>query len=82
MKTYQVSVIQTVLVTIDETKFTEEWMKEFRSCMYPFNTIEDHVKHIARNHEHDYVEGYDYEDLSIKRELVSESEEFEGEVIE
>lgn len=82
MKTYQVQVIQTVLVTIDETKFTEEWMEEFSSCMYPFNTIEEHVKHIARNYEYRHIEGYDYDDLRIKCELVSESEEFEGEVIE
>lgn len=82
MKTYQVQVIQTVLVTIDETKLTKEWMKDFRSYMYPFHTIEDHVKHIARNHEYRYIGGYDYDDLGIKCEMVSESEEFEGEVIE
>jgi hypothetical protein len=69
-------------VTIDETKFTDEWMKEFRSYMYNFQTIEDHVKHIARNLGDPNLEGYSYDELGIKCELVSESEEFEGEYIE
>lgn len=36
-----------VKVTVDESKFTPEFMAEFREYFYPFKTVEDHIRHIA-----------------------------------
>ena len=48
MKRFTVMVAQTVSVDVDESKFTEEWMAEFRESFYPFHCVEDHVKHLAQ----------------------------------
>lgn len=69
MTVYQVEVTQLVSVTLDETKFDETFMQEFRDSFYPFMDIEDHAKHIAQLHARglidiegrnptDFVEGY------------------------
>lgn len=44
----RVSVCQTVKVTIDETKFDEAFLAEFRQHFYQFHSIEDHIKHLAQ----------------------------------
>src|SRR5690606_17976566 len=56
-------VTQEIVVSIDTAKFTEEFMAEFRESFYPFNTVDDHMEHIAQlaargiwNGE--FVEGY------------------------
>ena len=63
MKTYQTTVERDIEITIDETKFTPQFMKDFRDSFYPFETIEDHVEFLAgvinngmRSNE--FVEGY------------------------
>lgn len=48
MKKFSTEVKQFVDVTLDETKFTEEWMAEFRSSFYPLTTVEDHAEHLAQ----------------------------------
>lgn len=48
MKSFKVIVTQTVTVKLDETKFDEDFMSEFRASFYPFYEIEDHAKHIAQ----------------------------------
>ena len=68
MKTYNIEVRQTVRVTLDETKFTPEFMEEFRASFYQFHDIEDHAEHVAQlaargihDFGHDrteFVEGY------------------------
>jgi hypothetical protein len=65
MKKYCVTVEIGVEVTLDETKFTEEWMKEFRDDFYPIYDMEGHAKHIAQmaargiyNEGSTFVEGY------------------------
>jgi hypothetical protein len=67
MITKMVEVTHMVAVTLDETKFDDAFMREFRDCMYPFNTIEEHMKHLAimysRGHisfGHPLIEGYGY----------------------
>ena len=57
MKTYKVEVVQLVEVTLDETKFTEEFMEEFRESFFPFFDIEDHAEHIAQLHARDVYQG-------------------------
>jgi len=43
-----VTVTQSVRITYDESKFTEEWMAEFRSYMYSFETIDNHLKYLSQ----------------------------------
>lgn len=43
------AVVETELsIEVDETKFTEEWMAEFRKSFYQFYTVQDHVEHLAQ----------------------------------
>lgn len=48
MKTFQVEVTQIVTVVVDETKFDEAFMEEFRASFYQFDTLEEHVEHLAQ----------------------------------
>ena len=48
MITKRVRVTQEVTVTVDETKFTPEFMAEFRASFFPFDTLEEHVEHLAQ----------------------------------
>lgn len=43
-----VTVSQQVEVEIDETKFTPEFLAEFRSSFYQFDTVDEHVGHLAQ----------------------------------
>lgn len=58
----EVTRTSTVEVEIDEDEFDEKFMEEFRSYMYDFDTIEDHVRHLAqlaaRESASGFVEGY------------------------
>ena len=60
----QVDVITRVKVTVDETKFTPQFMEEFRQSFYPFDTIDEHIRHLAQlfareiADETDFIEGY------------------------
>lgn len=48
MKKFRVTVTQEVVVELDETKFDETFMREFRESHYPFSTLERHAEHIAQ----------------------------------
>lgn len=48
MITKQVEVVQLVEVTVDETKFTPEFMAEFRESFYDYSTVNDHIEHLAQ----------------------------------
>ena len=53
MKTMQFEVRQTVTVSLDETKFTPEFMEEFNSMIFDAGTVEDgalveHGQHLAQ----------------------------------
>jgi hypothetical protein len=68
-----------VYVTVDESKFTEDSMEEFRKHFFPFYTIDDHIEHLGYNHianhvdENSFIEGYGpAEDFGIKFSLISE----------
>lgn len=52
-----------VRVTVDETKFTEAFMAEFRRSFFPFDTIEEHIEHLGQlaargEMRSDFIEGY------------------------
>ncbi len=68
-----VEVKQYVEVEIDETKFTEDFMKEFRNVFYNFHDIEDHIMHLAQLHcrgiadNYSFIEGYgEAKEMGIK----------------
>ncbi len=65
MKKYSVEVIQLINITIDESKFTPEFMKDFNSYMFEFKGVEEHIKFIVEkfadgtvSSENDFLEGY------------------------
>lgn len=67
MKTFTMEVTQTVVVSLDEAKFDDDFMQEFRESFYPFWSLEDHAAHIAqlvargladRDRPSEFVEGY------------------------
>ena len=52
-----------VEVEVDASKFTEEFMTEFRDSFYPFYDVDDHVCHIAQLKARgllnpEFIEGY------------------------
>lgn len=61
-----VSVTQVVSVTVDETKFTNEFLAEFRRDFYRFHTLDDHIEHLGQLYARglfngmpdEFVEGY------------------------
>lgn len=77
-----VDITQTIRVTIDETKFNESFMKEFREVYYNFMTISDHIKHLAQLYSRgvvsndDFIEGYGLtDDMGIKFETIDQEQE-------
>ena len=84
MKHANVKVEFVVRVSIDETKFTPEFMQEFRDSFYPFEIIEEHLEHLAQlfvrghfdNCPGEFIEGYgDRENMSIYAEVINQYEE-------
>jgi hypothetical protein len=67
VKIFHVEVRSYVEVRLDETKFTPEFMQEFRDSFYPFMTLKAHAEHLAQlaarelipeNSPEAFVEGY------------------------
>lgn len=63
--TKTVVVRQDVEVTVDESKFTPQFMESFRRHFYGFQTIDEHIDHIAQARARgliqssaDFLEGY------------------------
>ncbi|WP_323034550.1 hypothetical protein [Pararhodobacter sp.] len=65
--TKTVEVRQIISVTVDEDKFSEQFMEEFRASFYPFFDLDDHIQHLAQLTARDiitewpkdqFVEGY------------------------
>ena len=76
-----VAVTQVVEVEVDETKFTEEWMKEWRQSFYPFRSLNRHIEHIAQLEargglSEDFTEGYGpLAEMGIKAKVIDQTEE-------
>ena len=47
MTTFEVQTTTTVKVTLDETKFTPEFMAEFRDGFYKFHTLKEHAEFLG-----------------------------------
>ena len=43
-----VEVTQLVEVEVPESLFTEQFMEEFRQQFYPFETVEEHFRHLGQ----------------------------------
>lgn len=58
----RVRVTQLVTIQVDETKFTPEFMEEFRASHYRFHSLDQHIEHLgqlaARGGLSDFTEGY------------------------
>lgn len=48
MKKFRVVVEQEIEVTLDETKFTQEFMEEFQRGFFPFYSLAEHAEHIGQ----------------------------------
>jgi hypothetical protein len=48
MRTFHIEVSQLVEVRLDETKFTDAFMAEFRAGFFPIEDLEGHAEHIAQ----------------------------------
>lgn len=84
--TKTVVVSQTVEVTLDESKFTPEFMAEFKRSFYEFDTIDEHRKHLAQLHarglcdDFSFIEGYGRaQDMGIGFSISDGEEEIKGE---
>ena len=71
-----VEIVHTFEVTVDETKFTDEFLEEFNSTMYYIEDIDGHIKNLAClaaygniDGSTNFVEGYgDLKEMGIKIE--------------
>ena len=71
METYRAKVVFDVEITLDETKFDESFLSEFREGFYQFDDVKEHVEHLAqleaRGLLEDFTEGYGpIKDMGIK----------------
>lgn len=72
----RVVVSMEVDVTIDESTFTPEFMAEFEANFFPFDTVEEHICHIAQLEarevlDRDFTEGYGpLSSMGIEAEIV------------
>jgi hypothetical protein len=57
MITKTVQVTFRVNVTVDETKFTEDFLTEFTESFFPFQNIDDHIKHLAQLAAREFIDG-------------------------
>lgn len=58
MRTFTVVLTQTIQVTLDETKFTDDFCAEFNTSIRPFDSLREHAAHLA------WVHGTGLQDLS------------------
>jgi hypothetical protein len=69
--TKTVAVTLFVAVTVDERKFTPEFMAEFKESFYDFTSLDQHIEHLAQLHvrgeDGAFIEGYgDAAEMGIK----------------
>jgi len=81
-----VVVTQRIEVTIDEAKFDEDFLQEFRESFYPFHDVSDHIRHLAQlrargrvgDHPTCFAEGYgEIQDMGIEFEVLDSDEDIE-----
>jgi len=82
--TKTVIVAQYIKVTIDESKFNDAFLQEFRENFYNFHTLEEHLEHLAQLYARriadngSFIEGYgEAKDMGIKFETEGTGTEIE-----
>lgn len=50
-------VTRQVFVTVDESKFTPEFMEEYRAYFFPWQTIDNHREHLAELYGRGVIDG-------------------------
>lgn len=63
MKKFKVTVTRedSYIIEIDENKFNDQWIDEWKQVYYDFDTLEEHVEHIAQcraRFQQEFIEGY------------------------
>lgn len=63
--TKTITVTQEIEVTVDESRFTPEFMENYSKYFHECEAVEDHMKYIAESYargivmsNHDFLEGY------------------------
>jgi dihydroorotase len=78
-----VTVTSTVRVSVNESKFTPQFLKEFRECFCNLQTIDEHIQRLAKlkvrgDCDQDFVEGYgSQKDMGIDIEILETGTEIE-----
>jgi hypothetical protein len=71
-----IAVTQVVEVELDASKFTDEWLREWRRAYYNFRTADDHAEHIAQLEARsilrpEFTEGYGpLADMGIRAKVI------------
>ena len=85
----RVEVLIDVDVIIDESKFTQTFMAEFRGGHYNFHTVDQHICHLAQLYargladNNQSIEGYGpAKDMGIVFETIGQDEEISQEIEE
>lgn len=79
----EVRFVVVVEVEVDETKFTDAWLAEWRGAFYPFHSVEDHIEHIAQLEargllDPSFTEGYGpLAEMGIKAKVIDQDMEVE-----
>ena len=47
-----------IAVTVDETKFTPQFMAEYRQSFFNYNTIDEHREHLAELYARGVIDGW------------------------
>lgn len=77
-----VAVTQYIKVTIDETKFDEDFFRQFNACIFDAgDDLDEHLKHLAQLNargvyeDTDFIEGYGpAKDMGIKLRALNDLE--------
>lgn len=75
----QVAFTQVVEVEVDETKFTPEWLADWRKTFYNFTSVDQHIEHIAQLEARDilnpkFTEGYGpLVEMGIKAKVIDQT---------
>lgn len=84
VKVFEINVTQTVKVTLDESKFSKEFLEKFKDFFHDFDDIEEHAKHLAYHEARNmigydgFVEGYgNIQNMGISLEITEQSEYIE-----
>lgn len=83
-KKIEVRLIRTVSIEVDDAKFDEAFMEEFRKSFFPFKSLDDHLRHLAcivadrsyGTEPKEFIEGYGtLEEMGISGRILDEDVE-------